>query len=82
MMRFSCMKAVYEHTPYLYGREKYYCTRHYGASPTFKKVSKPSKEIPDKEITVDAIRFVVLAVMKLACSVFAHKKRIDLACAL
>ena len=74
MMRFLCMKNVYDDTPYLHGIEKYYCTRHYGASPTFKKVSKPSKEIPDKEITVDPIRFVALAVMKLARSIFTHKK--------
>lgn len=24
MMGFSCIKAVYEHTPYPHGREKYY----------------------------------------------------------
>ena len=57
MMGFSCMNDVYEFTPYLHGRKKillyptFRCITH-------KKVSKPAKEIPDKEISVDPIRFV------------------------
>ena len=70
MKGYSCMKAVYQHTPYLYDREKYYyCIRHSGASPTRKSASQ-LKKITDKETTVDPIR--CLAVMKLARSVFAH----------
>ena len=51
MMGFSCMKH-YEHTPYLHGRKilllfpTFRCITH-------KKVSKPAKEIPDKEKTID-----------------------------
>ena len=26
MMGFSCMKAVYENTPYVHSRKKYHCT--------------------------------------------------------
>ena len=51
----------------------YYCTRHSGASPTRKSASQLSKRMTDKEATVDPIR--CLAVMKLARSVFAHKKK-------
>ena len=53
------MKASYKHTPYLHDRKilllypTFRCITH-------KKVSKPAKEIPDKEITVDPIRFVAL----------------------
>ena len=73
MMGYSCMKAVYEHTPYLHDREKYYyCTRHSGASPTRKSASQV-KKVTHKETTIDPIR--CLAVMRLACSVFAHKKQ-------
>ena len=44
MMGFSCMKAVYEQTPYLHGREKYYyCTPHSGVSPTRKTASQLEK---------------------------------------
>ena len=39
----SCMKAVYEHSPYLNDREKYYCTRHAGALPT-RKSAKPAEK--------------------------------------
>ena len=49
MMGFSCMKDVYERTPYLHGREKYYyCTRHSGASPTRKSASQPKKYLIKK----------------------------------
>ena len=73
MMGCSCMKAVvYEHNPYLHDRAKYYCTRHSGESPT-RKSAKPAKKITKKETTVDPIRY--LAVMKLARSVLAHKKK-------
>ena len=62
MMGYSCMKAVYKHTPYLHDREKYYyCTRH------------SAKKITNKETTVDTIH--CLAVMELARSVFAHEKQ-------
>ena len=45
MMGFSCMKAVYEYTPYLHSRKKYYNrTQHSGASSIRK--SEPTKEIP------------------------------------
>ena len=72
-MGYSCMKAVYEHTPYLHDREKYYyCTLHSGASPTRKSASQV-KKVTHKETTIDPIR--CLAVMRLACSVFAHKKQ-------
>ena len=46
MMGYLCMnfKAVYECTPYLHDREKYYyCTRHSGASPTKKSASQLKK---------------------------------------
>ena len=49
------MKAYYEHTPYLHDRKilllypTFRCITH-------KKVSKPAKEIPDKETTIDPIR--------------------------
>ena len=71
MMGFSSMKAVvYEHTPYLHDKEKYfYCTRHSGASTTRKSASQ-LKKITNKETTEDPIR--CFAVMKLARSVFAH----------
>ena len=72
MMGCSCMKAFYEHNPYLLDREKYYCTRHLGASLT-RKSAKPAKEISNKETAVDPFRY--LAVMKLSRSVFAHKKQ-------
>ena len=75
MMGYLCMnfKAVYERTPYLHDREKYYyCTRHSGASPTKKSASR-LKKITDKETTVDPIR--CLAVMKWTHSVFAHKNQ-------
>ena len=49
MMDFSCMKAVYEHTPYLHGREKYYyCARHSGVSPTRKSASQLEKYVIQK----------------------------------
>ena len=72
MMACSCMKAVYEHNPYLHDREKYYCTRHSGASPK-RKSAKPAKKITNKETAIDPFRY--LALMKLARSVFAHKKQ-------
>ena len=72
MMGCSYMKAVYEHNPYLHDREKYYCTRHSGASATRKSV-KQAKKITNKETAVDPFRY--LTVMKLAHSVFAHKKQ-------
>ena len=61
MMGFSCMKAVLIRTHSLppWQRKilllypKFRCIIH-------KAVSKPAKEIPDKEITVDPIRFVAL----------------------
>ena len=76
MIGCSCMKAANEHNPYLHDREKYYCTRHSGAPPT-RKSAKPAKKITNEETTVDLIRY--LAVMKLARSVFAHKKTVLLA---
>ena len=72
MMGCSCMRAVYEHNPYLHDRKKYYCTRDSGASPT-RKSAKPAKKIANKETTVDPICY--LAVMKLALSVFAFTRR-------
>ena len=49
MMGFSCMKAVYEHTPYLHGREKYYYfVRHSGVSPTRKSASQLEKYVIQK----------------------------------
>ena len=73
MIGYSCMKAVYERTPYLHDREKYYyCTRHSGASPTRKSASQV-KLVIHKETTIDPIR--CLAGMKLTCSLFAHKKQ-------
>ena len=49
MLGFSSMKDVYEHTPYLHGREKYYyCTRYSGASPTRKSASQPKKNLINK----------------------------------
>ena len=48
MMGCSCMKAVYEHNPYPHYREKYYCTRDSGASPT-RKSAEPAKKISNKK---------------------------------
>ena len=50
MMGFSCMKDVYECTPYLHGREKYLLnyTRHSDASPTRKSASQPKKYLIKK----------------------------------
>ena len=47
---FSCKKdAVYERTPYLHGREKYYYyTQHSGISPTRKSASQPKKYLLKK----------------------------------
>ena len=59
MLGFSYMKAVYEHslppwqTKILLLYPTFRCITH-------KKVGKPAEEIPDKEITVDPIRFVAL----------------------
>ena len=48
MMGFLCMKAVYEHTPYLHGREKYYYVPDIQVHhPLHKKVSNPAREICD-----------------------------------
>ena len=70
MMGYLCMKAVYEHTPYLHDREKYSVLYLAFICIAHKKVNKPAK-ITDKETTVDPIR--CLAVMKLARSIFTHK---------
>ena len=60
VISFSCMKAVYEHTPYLHGREKYYYfNRHSGASPT-RKSANQLKKCLIKKLTLDLIRFVAL----------------------
>ena len=60
-MGFSCMKAVYEHAPCIHGREKILLLYPTIRCITHKKVSKPAKETPDEEITVDLIRFVALS---------------------
>ena len=50
MMSYSCMKAVYEHTPDLHDREKYYyCTRHSGASLPRKSASQLKKYLIKKQ---------------------------------
>ena len=55
MMCFSSMKAVYEHTKrkILLLYPTFWCITH-------RKVSMPAKEIAEKEITVDPIRFLAL----------------------
>ena len=77
MMGYLCKKSVYEQIPYPHDREEYYyCIQHSGASLT-RKSANQLKKITDKETTVDPI--CCLAVMKLARSVFAHKKAVFLA---
>jgi len=72
MMGFSCMKVVFEHTPYLHNRKKYdYCTQHSGVSLTRKPASQQRNTIK-KYRRSDLI--CCLAVMKLARSVFTYKK--------
>ena len=74
MMGFSCMKAVYEHTPYLHGREKYYYdTPHSGESAIRKSASQQSKYLIKKYGSSDPIRS--LAVMRMARSFLARKKK-------
>ena len=69
MMGFSCMKDV-SNTLLASKADKIIIIT--VPDITHKKVSKPAKEIPDKEISVDhPIR--CLAFIKLARSVFAHK---------
>ena len=63
MMSFSCMKTVYEYTPYLYSRKNILL------NPTFrftthKKASKPAKNTVKKHRRSNQIH--CLAVMKLA----------------
>ena len=48
MMSFSCMKAFYEYTPYLYSRKNILWNQTFRLI-THKKVSKPAKEF-HKEI--------------------------------
>ena len=54
------MMAVYEHTAYLCGREKFLLLYLTFRCITYKKVSKPAKELADEEITVDLILLVAL----------------------
>ena len=55
MMGYSCMKAVYEHTPYLHDREKYYyCTRPSGASPSAPRCITPDLRITSAPSAVNA----------------------------
>ena len=68
------MKAVYEHTPYLHGREKYYYgTPHSGESAIRKSASQQSKYLIKKYGSSDPIRS--LAVMKMARSFLARQKK-------
>ena len=73
MMGFSCMKAVYELTPYLHGREWYYYrTRHSGGSPIRKSASQQKTYLIKKYGRSDPIR--CLAVMKITRSVLNRQK--------
>ena len=74
MMGFSCMKAVYKHTLYLHSRKKYY---YLGVSLTRKQASQRKKYLIKKFRRSDPIR--CLAMVKLARSVFAYKKKTVLA---
>ena len=71
-MGFSCMKDVYERTPYLQVRENYYyCTRHWLHHPQESQQARLKNAWKRKKRWSDPIR--CLAVRKLARSVFAHK---------
>ena len=57
MLGFSYIKAVYDHTPYLHGREKYFHrSRHSSASPIRKSASQQKTYLIKKYGRSDTIR--------------------------
>ena len=70
IMSFSCMRAVYENTPYLHSRKT---SQHSGLSLTTKHCSKPAKNTIKKYHRSNPIR--CLAMLKLVHSAFTYKKQ-------